>query len=81
MAAGPVEGLSSRELERLRHLTGKARKLQEALRRFAAVLPPAPEETEREIVRGRIDCVVNDYLKVVIQSLEAALSDGESESA
>ena len=81
MAAGPVEGLSLRELERLRHLTGRARKLQEALRIFSAALPPAPEEAEREIVRGRIDCVVNDHMKLVIQSLEAALSDVESEAA
>jgi hypothetical protein len=81
MAAGPVEGLSSKELTRLRYLTGRARKLQEALRLFSAALPPAPEETERDIVRGRIDCVANDYLKLVVDGLEAALSDAESEAA
>jgi len=77
----PVEGLSARELKRLRHLTGRARKLQEALRLFSGALPPAPEEAKREIVRGRIDCVANDYLNVVVQSLEAAVSDAESETA
>ena len=81
MAAGPVEGLSSKELARLRYLTARAHKLQEALGLFSAALPPAPEESEREIVRGRIDCVVNDYMMVVIQSLEAALSDTGPESA
>ena len=81
MAAGPVEGLSAKERTRLHHLTGRARKLQEALRLFAAELPPAPEESARDIVRGRIDCVVNDYLPVAIRSLEAALSDAESEPA
>jgi len=81
MAANPVEGLSARELKRLRRLTAWARAFQEALRLFSGELPPAPEETRREIVRGRIDCVANDYLNVVIQSLEAAVSDAESESA
>jgi len=81
MAADPVEGLSVRELKRLRDLTARTRKLQEALRLFASELPPAPEEAEREIVRGRIDCVVNDYMMIVIRSLEAALSDAEPESA
>jgi len=81
VAAGPVEGLSAKEVARLRYLTGRAYKLQEALRLFSAELPPAPEESEREIVRGRIDCVVNDYFNVVIESLEAALSDAEPESA
>ena len=50
-----------------------------ALRSFAAKLPPAHDEAVREIVRARIECVVNDYLPVLIQSLEAALAEADAE--
>jgi transcriptional regulator with XRE-family HTH domain len=70
-----LEGLSGQERKRLRRLTIRARDLQGALRLFADELPPAPDEAEREIVRSRIECVVNDYLPLVIRSLEAALAD------
>ena len=81
MAADPVEGLSARELKRLRHLTRTAWRLQHNLRSFAAKLPPAHDEAVREIVRARIECVVNDYLPVLIQSLEAAVAEADMESA
>jgi len=81
VAPNPVEGLSERELNRLRHLTGTACRLQNNLLRFAAKLPPAPEEAVREIVRSRIECVLNDYLPLVIQSLEAAIAESDPEAA
>jgi len=73
----PFAGLSALELKRLRNLTNRASRLQNSLRLFAAKLPPAADETVREIVRSRIECVVNDYLPLVAESLEAALHEAD----
>lgn len=81
MALDPVEGLSDRELKQLRALTTSALRLQHRLRLFALRLPPAAEEAPREIVRGRIECAVNDYFPVLIRSLEAALAEADSDGA
>jgi len=76
----PVAGLSERELKRLRDLTASALRLQYRLRLFALKLPPAAEEAVREIVRSRIECVVNDYFPVLIHSLEAAIAEADQEA-
>jgi hypothetical protein len=77
----PVEGLSERELKRLRDLTASALRLQHRLHLFALKLPPAADEAVREIVRSRIECVVNDYFPVLVRSLEAAIAEADPEGA
>jgi len=80
VAPNPVEGLSAAELKRLRGLTAVARKLDAGLRLLAEELPPAHPEAIREIVRGRLECVVNDYIHILIQSLEAAIREADPEA-
>jgi hypothetical protein len=77
---GPVEVLPPAELKKLRGLTAKARNLCDFLRIFGDRLPPGHPESAREIVRGRIECIVNDYLPLSIQALEAALQDADPEA-
>jgi hypothetical protein len=80
VAPDPVAGLSARELKKLRSLTGSALRLQHRLRLFALKLPPAADEAVREIVRSRIECVVNDYLSLAVRSLDAAIAEADPDA-
>jgi len=72
--------LSDEELKRLRRLIAAARELRQRLRRFADTLPERPDrqpETERTIVRSRLDCILYDRLDYALTDLQDILDEAE----
>lgn len=75
--------LSDEELKRLRRLIASARELRHRLRRFADSLPERPgkqPETERTIVRSRLDCILYDRIEYALHDLQDILDDAEKET-
>ena len=83
-ASETAEKLSDEELKRLRRLIAAARELRQRLRRFADGLPERPgkqPETERTIVRSRLDCILYDRIDYALHDLQDILDEAEKETS
>lgn len=79
MTSRVSEGVSAAETKKLRGLIAGAHKLRGLLRLFADNLPPAPPHTPRDILRSRIDCILQDFFAPALRDLESALAEAEEE--
>jgi len=83
-ASETAERLSDEDLKRLRRLIAAARQLRQRLRRFADSLPERPgkqPETERTIVRSRLDCILYDRIDYALHDLQDILDEAEKETS
>ena len=79
-----ADRLSDEELKRLRRLLASAREMRKRLRRFADTLPEQTgmhPESERMIVRSRLDCILYDRIDYALDDLQDILVEAEKEPA
>jgi len=79
MTSKVSEGVSAAEKKKLRSLIAGGHKLRGLLRLFADNLPPAPPNAPRDVLRSRIDCVLQDFLAPALRDLESALAEADEE--